>query len=120
MAIALAGAVIGIGYAYSKYIKQNNIPAEDAEITGVTKVLYNKYYVDEAYDILFVKPINALSSFFRDYIETTLSAVIFGLGKITNELSFQGKKIHNGSIGYYLFAFVLGFCIIVSYIFLAQ
>ncbi len=120
MGIALAGAVIGIVYAYSKYIKQNNIPAEDAEITGVTKVLYNKYYVDEAYDILFVKPINALSSFFRDYIETTLSAVIFGLGKITNELSFQGKKIHNGSIGYYLFAFVLGFCIIVSYIFLAQ
>jgi NADH-quinone oxidoreductase subunit L len=120
MGIALAGAVIGIGYAFFKYIKQNNIPAEDAEITGVTKVLYNKYYVDEAYDILFVKPINALSSFFRDYIETTLSAVIFGLGKITNELSFQGKKIHNGSIGYYLFAFVLGFCIIVSYIFLAQ
>ena len=120
MGIALAGAVIGIVYAYSKYIKQNNIPAEDAEITGVTKVLYNKYYVDEAYDILFVKPINALSSFFRDYIETTLSTVIFGLGKITNELSFQGKKIHNGSIGYYLFAFVLGFCIIVSYIFLAQ
>lgn len=120
MGIALAGAVIGIGYAYSKYIKQNNIPAEDAEITGITKVLYNKYYVDEAYDILFVKPINAISSFFRDYIETTLSTVIFGLGKITNELSFQGKKIHNGSIGYYLFAFVLGFCIIVSYIFLAQ
>jgi NADH-quinone oxidoreductase subunit L len=120
MGIALAGAIIGIGYAYSKYIKQSNIPAEDAEIRGVTKVLYNKYYVDEAYDILFVKPINALSSFFRDYIETTLSTVIFGLGKITNELSFQGKKIHNGSIGYYLFAFVLGFCIIVSYIFLAQ
>lgn len=120
MGIALAGAVIGIGYAYSKYIKQSNIPAEDAEITGITKVLYNKYYVDEAYDILFVKPINAISSFFRDYIETTLSTVIFGLGKITNELSFQGKKIHNGSIGYYLFAFVLGFCIIVSYIFLAQ
>jgi NADH-quinone oxidoreductase subunit L len=120
MGIALAGAVIGIGYAYSKYIKQNNIPAEDAEITGVTKVLYNKYYVDEAYEILFVKPINTLSNFFRDYIETTLSAVIFGLGRITNELSFQGKKIHNGSIGYYLFAFVLGFCIIVSYIFLAQ
>ncbi|PWA06909.1 NADH-quinone oxidoreductase subunit L [Flavobacterium psychrotolerans] len=120
MAIALAGAFIGIGIAYSKYIKQNSVPEEDSKITGISKVLYNKYYVDEAYDVLFVKPINALSGFFRDYIETSISALVFGLAKVTNELSFQGKKLHNGSIGFYLFAFVLGLCAIISYLFLAQ
>jgi NADH-quinone oxidoreductase subunit L len=83
-------------------------------------VLYNKYYVDEAYDAIFVRPVNALSRFFRDYIETGLSAVVFGLGKAANELAFQGKKLQTGSIGLYLFAFVLGLCAIVSYIFLAQ
>jgi len=118
MAIATIGALIGIGIAYKKYLKDNSIPSEDAIITGVSKVLYNKYYVDEAYDAIFVKPINVLSSFFRDSVETTLSAMVFGLGKVTNEIAFQGKRIHNGSIGLYLFAFVIGVIVIITYLFL--
>jgi NADH-quinone oxidoreductase subunit L len=120
MGIAMLGALIGIAFAYAKYIKQNQVPNEDNAITGFSKVLYNKYYVDEVYEALFVNPINALSKFFRDYIETTLSSLVFGFGKITNEIGFQGKKMHNGSIGFYLFAFVIGFCLIISYLFLAQ
>jgi len=118
MAIATIGALIGIGIAYKKYLKDNSIPSEDAIITGVSKVLYNKYYVDEAYDAIFVKPINVLSSFFRDSVETTLSAMVFGLGKVTNEIAFQGKRIHNGSIGLYLFGFVIGVIVIITYLFL--
>ena len=120
MAIAVVGGLVGIGLAYAKYIKQNSIPAEDAAITGFSKVLYNKYYVDEIYDAILVKPINALSGFFRDYVETSLSALVFGLGKVTNELSYQGKKLQSGSIGLYVFAFVIGLCAIISYLFLAQ
>lgn len=118
MAIATIGALIGIGIAYKKYLKDNIIPSEDAEITGVSKVLYNKYYVDEAYDAIFVKPVNVLSSFFRDSVETTLSAMVFGLGKVTNEIALQGKRIHNGSVGLYLFAFVIGVIAIITYLFL--
>ena len=120
MAIATVGALIGIGIAYAKYIKQAQVPEEDEKITGFSKVLYNKYYVDEVYDAIIVKPINLLSRFFRDYVETALAAIVFGFGKAANELSYQGKKIQNGSIGFYLFAFVIGFCAIVSYLILAQ
>ncbi len=119
MGVAVLGGLVGIFIAYLKYIKQNNVPGEDESITGVTKVLYNKYYVDELYDFLFVRSINGLSKFFRDYVETSLSALVFGLGKVTNEVSYQGRRLQNGSIGLYLFAFVLGMCAIVSYIFLA-
>ena len=79
--------------------------------------LYDK---DEFYEKLFVNPINRLSNFFRDYIETTISSMVFGLGKVTNEIGYQGKKIQTGSIGLYLFVFVLGMCAIISYLFLAQ
>jgi NADH-quinone oxidoreductase subunit L len=120
MAVAVLGGLIGIGIAYAKYIKQNEVPAEDAAITGFAKVLYNKYYIDEIYDALFVKTTNGLSRFFRDTVETSLSSLVFGLGTITNEIGFQGKKLQNGSIGRYLFAFVLGLCAIVTYLFLAQ
>ena len=120
MGVAVLGGIIGITIAFVKYIKQNQVPAEDAEITGFSKVLYNKYYVDEIYDVIFVNSINGLSRFFRDYVETTLSAAVFGLGKVTNEISYQGKKLQTGSIGFYLFVFVLGLCAIVTYLFLAQ
>ena len=119
MGIAVLGGLIGILIAYIKYFKQDNVPESDENITGITKILYNKYYVDEIYDAVFVNPVNALAKFFRDYIETSLSAFIFGLGKVTNEIGLQGKKLQNGSVGLYLFAFVLGLCAIVSYIFLA-
>lgn len=120
MGVAVLGGLLGILIAYIKYFKQDNVPEADENITGLTKVLYNKYYVDEIYDAIFVRSINGLSRFFRDTIETGLSSLVFGLGKVTNEIGFQGKKLQSGSIGLYLFAFVLGLCAIVSYIFLAK
>jgi NADH-quinone oxidoreductase subunit L len=120
MLVAVIGGLVGIGIAYSKYIKQNQVPEEDKSITGFTNVLYNKYYVDELYNFLFVKSINGLARFFRDSVETTLSSFVFGLGKVTNEIGIQGKKVQSGSIGFYLFAFVLGMCAIVTFLFLAQ
>jgi NADH-quinone oxidoreductase subunit L len=120
MAVAVVGGLVGIGLAYAKYNKQNTVPGDDASITGFAKVLYNKYYLDEIYNFLFVKSVNELSKFFRDQVETNLSAFVFGLGKVTNEISLQGKKVQNGSVGLYLFAFVLGLCAIISFLFLAQ
>ena len=120
MAIAVVGGLVGIGLAYAKYNKQNTVPGEDASITGFAKVLYNKYYLDEIYDFLFVKSINTMSKFFRDQVETSLASFVFGFGKVTNEISVQGKKVQNGSVGLYLFAFVLGLCAIISFLFLAQ
>ena len=120
MAVAVVGGLLGIAIAYVKYIKNKIVPPVDTEITGVTKVVYNKFYVDELYDTVFVLTTNTLSSFFRDYVETGLSNFVLGFGKVTNEIGHYGRKIQNGSIGLYLFAFVLGLCAIISYLFLAQ
>ena len=120
MGIALTGAIIGIAWAYSKYIKQGFVPKQDSEITGLSKTIYNKYYIDEIYTLFIVKPINALSNFFRTTLEPALGNVVYGFGSIANGLGNQGKKLQTGSIGLYLFAFVIGVLAIVSYLFLAQ
>ncbi|GAA4047782.1 NADH-quinone oxidoreductase subunit L [Flavobacterium chungnamense] len=120
MAIALTGAIIGIVWAYSKYIKQGFVPKEDSKITGFSKTIYNKYYVDEFYTSLIVKPLNALSNFFRTTLEPALGKVVYGFGMVANGIGNQGKKLQTGSIGLYLFAFVIGILAIVSYLFLAQ
>ena len=118
MGIATIGALVGIGMAYLKYIKNSETPSEDAEIKGITKVLYNKYYVDEAYDATIVNPIYKISHFFRKYVETAVSGFVFGLGKVTNAVGNQGKLVQNGNIGLYLFAFVFGVSSILIYLFL--
>lgn len=119
MGIATVGALAGIGDAYLKYMKKKEVPQEDADIKGIHKVLYNKYYVDECYQAVVVNPLYKLSHFFRKYVETALSEFIFGLGKLTNAIGTQGKRIQNGSVGVYLLAFVLGVSSILIYIFLA-
>ncbi|MDR2222500.1 MAG: NADH-quinone oxidoreductase subunit L [Flavobacteriaceae bacterium] len=120
MGIATLGFIIGLGLAYSKYLKNNEIPQEDEQIVGFHKVLYNKYYIDEIYMKVIVKPIYSLATFFRDITEVALSETIFGLGKIADGLSLQGKKAQNGNIGLYLFAFVFGICLILYYLFIAR
>ena len=120
MGIAMAGAVLGILWAYSKYIKQAFVPKEDAEIVGFSKVIYNKYYVDEFYTFLIVRPLNSLSNFFRTTLEPALGKVVFSFGTVTNGIGIQGKKLQTGSIGLYLFAFVIGIFAIITYLFIAK
>ena len=120
MAIAVLGGIIGIALAYSKYIKQSYVPVDDDKISGFSKVLYNKFYVDEFYTAIIVKPINKLARFFRDKVETTISGFISGLGNITKSLGFAGQEVQNGSVGLYLFSFVIGVVSILIYLFLVQ
>lgn len=119
MAIATIGALIGIGIAYSKYIKKQEVPSQDEEIQGFAKVLYNKFYIDEIYTALIVRPIYWLGDFFKSIVEVVISSIVFGFGKLANIISDQGKTLQNGSVGLYLFVFVLGFSTIVYYLFLA-
>lgn len=119
MGIATVGALIGIFLAYSKYIKKGELPAKDEEVTGFAKVLHNKFYVDEIYTAIIVKPIYWLGDFFKSIVEVIISSIVFGTGKLANLLSDQGKTLQNGSVGLYLFVFVLGFSTIVYYLFLA-
>ena len=120
MGIALAGAVFGILWAYSKYIKQAFVPKEDAKIVGFSKIIYNKYYVDEFYTFLIVRPLNSLSNFFRTTLEPALGKVVFSFVTVANGIGIQGKKLQTGSIGLYLFAFVIGIGAIITYLFIAK
>ena len=120
MGLALLGAVIGIVWAYFKYIKQAFVPKEDAQIVGFSKTVYNKFYIDEIYTAIIVNPINALSNVFRENVEPMLSKLVFSFGTLSNEIGNQGKKLQNGNIGLYLFAFVIGICAIIFYLFIAQ
>ena len=118
MGIATAGALIGIGIAYSMYITKKQVPETDEKAKGLHKILANKFYLDELYMAIVVQPIYALSAFCKKYVERFISKLVFGTANIAYGLSLQGKRIQNGNIGVYLFAFILGICGFLFYLFL--
>ena len=120
MAIATVGAFIGIGIAWFKYIKNKEVPVADSEVQGLHKVLSNKYYLDEIYMATIVKPIYMISSFAKKYVEKFISKTVIGLGGATYALSIKGKKIQNGNIGVYLFAFIFGMVGFLVYVFIIR
>ncbi len=120
MAIATVGALVGIGIAYSKYLSKKQIPVADTEVQGLHKVLSNKYYLDEIYMATIVKPIYMISNFAKKYVEKFISKVVIGLGGATYALSIKGKKIQNGNIGVYLFAFIFGMVGFLVYVFIIR
>ncbi|WP_165041553.1 NADH-quinone oxidoreductase subunit L [Dysgonomonas sp. ZJ709] len=117
MAISTVIAFIGLGFAYYRYIKKSVVPGEDDKLTGFAKVVYNKYYIDEIYSAVFVKPMYVLGNLFRNYIERAISGTINSLGNLAELASVPARKMQNGSLGLYLFCFVIGFCSIIVFLF---
>lgn len=120
MGVAVIGAVVGIGYAFVKYIKNKHVPVNDNNVPGIQKMLVEKYYIDNIYQFLIVHPINYLGSFFRRNTESLIGGLVSGLGLFTGEVSYQAKKSQNGNIGLYLFVFVIGVSAIMFYLFIAN
>ncbi len=115
---AFAGAVASITYAYFKYVKGGAQPAKEGEQTGLSKLVYHKYYMDEIYQALFVNPMMKMSEFGHDILDRTLvdGAVNF-TGKFSLMLSAQVRKLQSGYVGYYLLMMVLSIIVIFVYAF---
>ncbi|NDV69877.1 NADH-quinone oxidoreductase subunit L [Dysgonomonas sp. 25] len=111
-------AIVGWAIAFVIYNKKNAVPAEDSKKTGFVKLLYNKYYIDELYDKVIVKPIYALGKFFNNIIEKVLSGCVAAFAKITDTVSYPLRGLQNGRLGFYLLCFVVGFCCVACYMFL--
>lgn len=105
MGIAVFIALIGIILAYLEYKKYN----AQKQNTSLAKVLENKWYIDELYDTLIVKPLKALSCFFEKWIEKAgIDAIINGIGKWIQFAGGKFRLIQNGMVGLYMFFIVIG------------
>jgi len=60
LSVAIAGG--GIWLAYKWYVKQPEVPGKIASnFGGLYRLLYNKYYVDQLYDAMFVNRVKDLA-----------------------------------------------------------
>ena len=98
-------AVIGIALAYFIYGRERRI----AEGGPVWRVLAHKYYIDELYDFLFVRPFTAAASWLaRAFDPRFIDGAVNGVAGLVRGISASGRRLQSGNVQHYLFAFLLG------------
>lgn len=108
MLISLVLIGIVIYFTYRKYVLLREVPEEDAAMHGSGKLLNRKYYVDELYNAIIVRPLHALSEFFSLGVEKLIDGIVIGSAAGTAMLGQAYRRVQNGNAGFYLFAIALG------------
>ena len=105
MAVSVIGALIALLYAWNKYGKYQKSTAEE---TGIGKVLANKWYVDEFYNAIIVKPIQSIAGFLNSVVEKKgIDGFVNGVGKAVNYSSRQIRLLQNGQVSSYMLMMVV-------------
>ncbi|MGA2517028.1 MAG: NADH-quinone oxidoreductase subunit L [Thermodesulfobacteriota bacterium] len=117
MVVSVVIALIGIGIAYLFYVKNPALPKLVAERwSGLYKVVFNKYYVDELYEILFI---NSLKKFgtglWKGFDDLVIDGSINGIAYLIGALSRAMRKMQTGLVQNYAFSMILGGIVLVGY-----
>lgn len=110
MGISLAVAIIAILFARFIYEKKQMIPSLHEEEKGfLYRMSLNKFFVDEIYDAIVVKPLYWLSRQTYRFIEVAgIDKLVNGFGSSTKGLSSQLRLLQSGNTGFYFFCMVAG------------
>jgi len=109
MELMLMGAVvllviIMIIIAFRKFGKDEIV---NEEPVGLSKILANKWYVDELYQAVIVKPIEAIAAFFNKVLEArVIDGMVNGVGKAVQFSSRQLRLVQSGQVGSYVLIMV--------------
>jgi NADH-quinone oxidoreductase subunit L len=117
----LMGTIVGltlvmIVIAYVVYVSKKTVPvAESQELGVVHKTIYKKYFVDEIYNTIVVKPLYWLSHAFDIFVEKLgIDRIVNGVGGSVEQGSKTFRLLQNGSIGFYIFAMVIGIIVLLT------
>jgi NADH-quinone oxidoreductase subunit L len=108
--------LLGIAVAYVFYMVAPGIPGALAStFGGLYRFLLNKWYFDELYDAVLVRPYMALArTLWQVGDATIIDGVPNGLATLTTDSSRQVVKIQTGSIAVYAFSMLIGLVLLVS------
>ncbi len=121
--LPLAVGLAGIALAYVFYVLAPSLPGLlAARFKGVYQFLFNKWYFDELYDVLFVRPAFALG---RNLWKTGDGDLIDGVGPdgmaaATLNLAKRASRLQSGYLYHYAFAMLAGVVILVTWYLFTQ
>lgn len=116
MLLGLVFAVAGIAYAWSRYAG-GRVPAADAaRVSPVVVFLRRRWFVDDLYDGVIVRPTLAIARMLRIGVEDdTLEAGSRGLGSLVGGVSAGLRGFQTGFLRNYTLMLFLGAVVILVY-----
>ncbi len=117
MGVSVAVAFVGIGIAYLFYVKNPALPKLMAErFKGLYTLVYNKYYVDEIYEVLFIDSLKNLGKgLWKGFDEFVIDGSINGTAYLIGLLSGAMRKMQTGMVQNYAFSMIIGGIVIAAY-----
>ena len=119
---ATVAMLIGFGVAWYMYMVDKTAPARLAAANrGLYLFLLNKWYFDELYDTIFVRPAfwigNALWKGFDDWLVD--QTIVEGLGHRVKDVTGRVVKLQSGYLYTYAFVMLIGIALILTWMILS-
>lgn len=114
-------SIAGIGLAYFFYVVRPSIPQDLARRTRpVFSLLANKYYIDEIYDVVFVRPGLILARNMAQGVDKLLidNILVDGGAKLIAGVGQWLSQLQSGYLRHYALATFIGVLIVIGYFYL--
>lgn len=118
MGVSLAIAFFGLFFARWMYVSKPSAADKAVEKFGsVHTLVYNKYWMDEIYDALFVNSIVNFSKFLWKYVdEGIVDGIVNGVATVTRGIGGTLRWVQTGLVKDYAFSFLVGVLVIIGYL----
>ena len=105
MGVIVALTVILIVFAYRAYVRLGQVPEfDDTKLAGVARLLNRKYYIDEIYEALIVRPLYLFSTIMYEIVDRSLvDRVVNGTAVLVRGLGQAFRRVQTGNTGFYVF-----------------
>jgi NADH-quinone oxidoreductase subunit L len=116
MGMSVAGALVGIFLAKGLYFDLTRAERLKARFSALHRVLTNKWYVDELYQAVLVRPIVAFSrALWRGFDAGLIDGIVNGFGRVSLWTGQAVRTIQTGSLQTYAIMALLGLLMTVGY-----
>jgi NADH-quinone oxidoreductase subunit L len=108
--------LLGIATAFVMYMLRPDLPAIMAQrFAPIYRLLLNKYYVDEIYDVIFVRPYHALArAIWHVGDEDIIDGIPRGGALIARGSAGGVSRLQSGSLAQYAFVMLIGLVVLIS------
>jgi NADH-quinone oxidoreductase subunit L len=108
-----------IPISYYLFVKNKDLPNSIVEINKpLYNFLVNKWYFDELYEILFIKPSKKIGLFFWKFFDVKIIDGFGpdGISSLIKKFSIKANKFQSGYIYQYAFIMLLGFSALLTFL----
>ena len=116
--IALGVSLFGIGIAWLLYADgvSPRVKKFVATFPGLYKLVFNKFYIDEVYDLLVVRPVRYTAFVLWKAFDTVIIDLLLvnGVGFVVSGFGKLSKYLQNGDLQRYIVAVIVGGAVIIG------